>query len=332
MGRPFFGSGFFPPPPTTPEAYAALIAFFGGDQAAADAYLAQLEAYAANGGEAQDLLDAAEAAGDVATAIAILEGGPPPVTTYDTLADVIAAALPDGSYWRIAWTGDTYEPDGAVIGTMVAGDPSWRGAIPWPQIGTTVSTVTSSGGATRTTDGAGRPVLNTLGADGSQIEIKVGLQLRTPQVFQANFFLTQNSGPTSGDSVLAAQLARVSNNTLRLWNYLLWNGNWRSGYFQTSGSAVDAVVGNDTDANQFQTGRKLDLTITLPSERKVQYPGFFVTGRTPAGGNVSELGTLVLSSNGDFTAAQDWEPILRLRSTGAAQVAVVTGLALYGPP
>lgn len=73
MPRPFFGSGFFPAPPSTLEAYAALIAFFGGDQSAADAYLAQLEAYAADGDEAQDLLDAAEAAGTVAEAIAILE-------------------------------------------------------------------------------------------------------------------------------------------------------------------------------------------------------------------------------------------------------------------
>lgn len=77
MPRPFFGSGFFPPPPTTPAAYAALIAFFGGDQGAADTYLAELEAYAADGAEAQDLLDAAEAAGTVATAIAILEAGGP---------------------------------------------------------------------------------------------------------------------------------------------------------------------------------------------------------------------------------------------------------------
>lgn len=75
MPRRYFGSGFFAPPSIDPTAYLALVAFFGGDEAAATAYLAQLEAYAADGGEAQDLLDAAEAAGDVATAIAILEGG-----------------------------------------------------------------------------------------------------------------------------------------------------------------------------------------------------------------------------------------------------------------
>jgi hypothetical protein len=329
MARSFFtGAGFFAAPPSTPEAYAALIAFFGGDQSAADAYLAQLEAYAADGDEAQDLLDAAEAAGDVTTAIAILAGGPPAVVTYDTLADVIAAALPDGSYWRVAWTGDTYEADGAVVGTIVAGDPSWRGVIPWPQIGTTVTTATSALGATRTADGDGRPVLNTAGTDGSLIEIKVGLQLRTPTIYQCNVFLTQNSGPTVGDSVLAAQLARVTDNTLRLWNYLLYNGNWRSGYFQTGGSALDAVVGDGANANQFQTGRKLDLTTTLPSERKIAQPGFFTTGRTPLGGSVSELGTTVGAGNGDFTSSQKWEPILRLRSTGASQVAVLTGLAL----
>jgi hypothetical protein len=50
-------------------------AFFG-DDAAVDAYLTQLEGYAADGAEATDLLDAAEAAGTVAEAIAILESGP----------------------------------------------------------------------------------------------------------------------------------------------------------------------------------------------------------------------------------------------------------------
>lgn len=88
MPRPFSGSGFFPPPPTTPEAYAALIAFFDGDQAAADAYLAQLEGYADDGDDAQALLDAAVAAGDVATAITILEGGGP-----QTFAQIAAGIL-----------------------------------------------------------------------------------------------------------------------------------------------------------------------------------------------------------------------------------------------
>lgn len=122
MPRPFSGSGFFPPPPTTPEAYAALIAFFGGDQAAADAYLAQLEGYAADGDEAQDLLDAAEAAGDVATAITILEAG-----GSQTFAEK-ASALVDADCMAMVVptpTATPYIED--LAGTFAGGD--WNTAL-----------------------------------------------------------------------------------------------------------------------------------------------------------------------------------------------------------
>lgn len=165
MARGFFsGSGFFAPPATTPEAYAALIAFFGGDQAAADAYLAQLEGYADDGEDAQALLDAAAAAGDVATAIAILEGGGISLGTYadlKTVVDLIAdGTLVEGQGWRIAWTGDTYIPDGEALGIVRYGKPVWSGTIPAPLIGALWTVV--SGGVTYDVDG--RPILTVTGA------------------------------------------------------------------------------------------------------------------------------------------------------------------------
>lgn len=164
MARPFSGSGFFPAPPSTPAAYAALIAFFGGDQSAADAYLAQLEGYADDGAEAQDLLDAAEAAGTVAEAIAILEGGgAPSLGTYASLQDVLdeiaGGGLVEGQAWRIAWTGDLYLPDGEALGVVRRGKPAWRGVIPSPLLGVTWDVI--SGAVTY--DGDGRPVLTTTG-------------------------------------------------------------------------------------------------------------------------------------------------------------------------
>lgn len=123
MARGFFtSSGFFAPPPTTPEAYAALIAFFDGDQGAADTYLAELEAYAADGAEAQDLLDAAEAAGDVATAIAILEAGGPQTFAEKAGAlvdaDCVAVVLPTPA-------ASPYVED--LAGTFASGD--WNTAL-----------------------------------------------------------------------------------------------------------------------------------------------------------------------------------------------------------
>lgn len=75
MSRPFFGSGFFPSDTPPPDAYVALVDAFGGDEAAADFYLADLVGWA-TGAEAQDLLDAAQDVGDPADAIAALRSAP----------------------------------------------------------------------------------------------------------------------------------------------------------------------------------------------------------------------------------------------------------------
>lgn len=93
-----FGEGIIPrnqtPPEPLPDYVAPARAFFG-DDTATGAYLAQLEAYAADGAEATELLDAAEAAGTVSEAIALLEGGGVAATPRDR-ALAVCDAYPTG--------------------------------------------------------------------------------------------------------------------------------------------------------------------------------------------------------------------------------------------
>jgi hypothetical protein len=121
MARTFFGSGFFSPA-ADPAAYLALVAFFGGDRASADAYLALLQEYAADGAEAQDLLDASEAAGTPAEAIAILAAGGQQ-TFVDRVDQIVDAACVCAVVPTLA--GGPYLDDRA--GTFAAGD--WAASL-----------------------------------------------------------------------------------------------------------------------------------------------------------------------------------------------------------
>jgi hypothetical protein len=76
MPRPFFGSGFFPVSTPPPEAYTALVAIFGGDADAADAWLDDWIAYAGSGATSVELLAALEAVGVPADALAALRAAP----------------------------------------------------------------------------------------------------------------------------------------------------------------------------------------------------------------------------------------------------------------
>lgn len=66
-----FGSGIIPGTPR-PRAYLALVAFFDGDPARADAWLADLLAYAGDAATAEQLLAAAQALGQPANALSVL--------------------------------------------------------------------------------------------------------------------------------------------------------------------------------------------------------------------------------------------------------------------
>lgn len=64
MSRDWASRGFAPTPTPPPAAYLALVAFFGGDTARADAWLAGQLAYAGDAATAEQLLTALEASGD----------------------------------------------------------------------------------------------------------------------------------------------------------------------------------------------------------------------------------------------------------------------------
>ncbi len=77
MARGFFtGAGFFAVPDAPPAAYTALVALFGGDAAAASAWLDGWIAYAGSGATSVELLAALEAVGVPADAIAALRASP----------------------------------------------------------------------------------------------------------------------------------------------------------------------------------------------------------------------------------------------------------------
>jgi hypothetical protein len=77
MARSFFtGAGFFAPPSAAPAAYEALVAIFGGDADAADAWLDDWIAYAGSGATSVELLAALEAVGVPADALAALRAAP----------------------------------------------------------------------------------------------------------------------------------------------------------------------------------------------------------------------------------------------------------------
>lgn len=62
MGRAFFGSGFFPQESASPE-FLGLVLLFGGDESAANAYLARLTSYFDDGAQATAVQDQVEAGG-----------------------------------------------------------------------------------------------------------------------------------------------------------------------------------------------------------------------------------------------------------------------------
>lgn len=97
MSRGFFGgAGFFAPPSSPPEDYTDLLTWFGDDDAALSAWVAGWIAYATSG-QAQEILDAAQAVGDPADALATLRAAPVQragdfVQEFDTPAALAYAA------------------------------------------------------------------------------------------------------------------------------------------------------------------------------------------------------------------------------------------------
>ena len=108
MPRPFFGSGFFPVSTPPPEAYLALVDAFGGDTAAANAWLDGWIAYAGDGATLVQILDAVEAGGTPADFLAAR-----PLTVA---LDFQGAGVAPGFVW------DAVEVPDAILTVEVATD------------------------------------------------------------------------------------------------------------------------------------------------------------------------------------------------------------------
>lgn len=321
---------------TTPPAFVDTLRDLSpGDDAPIDAYASDLASYAADIGDAQDLLDAAQAVGGVGDAIAILAGGGGAVPTYASLADVIAdigTGLGERDPWRVAWTGDSYIPDGAVVGSVVDGEPSWEGTIPWPVLGLSATTLTTVSGGTVGADGAGRPLVSVTSTVGSTVEIDLGLELRTPRRLVIEGIFTASATPnSSGNSVLAAQAMRVDDNSRRGWAYTIYQGGvWRGGLYQTSSSVLEANLGNSTTASQFSAGRPLRQELVWGGERRAAAPPWGLTISTDVG-SVAVVNSNWIGADGDFSGSQRWRMVQRIYGTGTPASFLVTGAAFSAP-
>lgn len=97
MARGFFsGAGFFSAPARPPADYVDLLSWFADDDSALSAWVQGWIAYSTSG-EAQEILDAAQAVGDPADALATLRAAPVQragdfVAELDTPADLAFAA------------------------------------------------------------------------------------------------------------------------------------------------------------------------------------------------------------------------------------------------
>lgn len=344
MSRDWNSRGFapapIPKPVPLPDYVAPARAFFGDDDQVG-AYLALVEGYADDGDAATALINAAQAAGDVDTAITILEGGGGTIPEYDTIAEVVAAIgaaeLAEGDICLIRWAGDLYEPDGEAIITVRNGRPSWEVPIPWPQVGTTISTITASNGATVTQDADGRPICTVPAVNGAIAEVLFGLQIETPSLYVVKTRLTQAAPSSSGDGTGGPCLRRSGAPTNFIQLFLqFFSGSWNAGgYYNVSpgGVAGPAAVGpNPTTAGQFSAGVGMTYLQRWFSEGLVQSPlNYFVA--TPSNGGPSTTSMTALAGAGSWLAASTdlWEPYHRLRSTGVAASEIVTALALATP-
>lgn len=302
---------------TTPPAFLATMRGLSpGDDAPIDTYASDLAGYVADIDEAQALLDAAEAAGDVAAAIALLSGGGGGVPEYDTLQEVItaiaAAELVEGDAWRITWTGDTYLGDGDVVGTVRRGVPSWGGLLPAPLLGTTPTTAASAGAGARTTDGAGRLRLTVGASNTDEIVADLGFATRPLRRYLLALRYTSATPSSTTEALLQARLAVGSSWQGRSLAYF---GSWQSRQDASSGGG--SLIAFAPSVPTFATAARVDLDLTSgPSVASPQWAGDAV-----AGTNLSRPS----SGSSHATGLGDWRsptlevrPQLLLASSGIA--------------
>lgn len=316
-----------------PDFVATMRGLSPGDDAPIDSYATDLDGYVADIDEAQDLLDAAQAVGTPAAAIAKLAAAD--ITTYTDLADVIAAALPEGTPWRILWGAGTlaapFDGAGEIVGTILNGDPSWIGFLPSDLWGTTLSDTTATGG-TRTTDSDGRPRLSVTSTSGSSVETDLGMRTDRPQRVRLLARLTVATPADVAADVGGLRLKRVSggNNLDEYIGYFTGAGGWIVGL---RGSAVINFQNTATplDTTKFSSGRQIEFEVQFIAGNSDS--NALLDGSNLIASDTRKLhGNTVSSHLGSGGSANDMDPRAYLVSVGAAMTLDLLGIQISGPP
>jgi hypothetical protein len=310
-----------------PDFVATLRDLSPGDDTPINTYATDLDTYVADIDEAQDLLDAGQAAGDVATAIALLSGGGGGVPEYASLQDVIAAiaatTLAEGDAWRISWTGDTYLADGEVVGTVRRGVPSWGDLLPATKLGTTASTASSAGAGARTTDGAGRLRLTVGASDTDDVLADLGLTGRPyRRMVQAINYTTATPGNAS-ELLVQARLSSADG-TAWLGHGLRYFSSWTMRLDATEGSTSPISPSPSISATAFASGARLDLEMSSGPDFASRTFAYELT----RGSSVAESssGFAQPTGLGDWRGTPEVRVRLRLSSSGTAGQADLIGL------
>lgn len=321
-----------------PPFVATLRMMSPGDDAPINTYSSDLELWAGNIGNAQDLLDAAQAVGDVFQAIAKLEASES-VTTYTSLDAVRSAGLAEGAHWRVAWGAGAlaapFSAAGEVIGTILNGAPSWIGWLPYELWGTTLSDTTATGGS-RTSDSDGRPRLSVTSTSGSSVVTDLGMQTDRPQRARLLARLTAASPSDSTDDLGGLQMRRASTgNALKTYvGRSVSNGGWFAG--------LATLIGTTTSGLGFSNLDSPTTSTKFASGKIVEFDLSFVTGNLAINAVASTVqpdaetrkayGPASNSIIGDGGSANNIDIRVYLQSAGAAMTLDLLAVQISGPP
>lgn len=301
--------------------------FFGSD-AAISSYLTQLEGYAADGAEAQDLLDAAEAAGTPAEAIAILEaGGAPTLGTYADLAEVVSAIglglLVEGQAWRIAWTGDAYIADGEVLGVVQDGHPVWRGILPTPYLATLGYTTSGS----VSYDAAGRPIMTASGAASNTLHsaqlnmaVRPSSRIKATGIFQATGTPTLTGADGPSVRVILSPTPTA---------FIVASLAYFSGVWQGACNGIGNPFSSLSPALNPATAQSIQFDIQIWKNTRDALPrGFFLITHGANAAQNYDSGTGISALFVDWRSALDLRVRFDNRDLGVPSTWVATGLTI----
>lgn len=192
-------------------------------------------------------------------------GGAQDVPTYATLQAVIdaitAAELAEGDAWRIAWTGDDYLPDGEVVGTVRRGTPSWGDLLPGHLLGTTPSTVSSAGGAARTTDADGRLRLTVGASDTDEILADLGIEGRPYRRVKVALQYT-SATPGNASELLASMRLADATGAAWLGPGIRFFSSWTLRLDASAGSTSPLSPSPAIATGAFASGARVDLEMS----------------------------------------------------------------------